>query len=101
MPLTPRPTRYGARSRIRKRQVLAYVICAIVFSITVATALRLSHPGDGYPRIRQGASDSGPEVSVQTQNEMLSVKVGDDTYRYRLIQTDRGLAAEEVRKAAR
>ena len=84
--------------RLRKRQVLSYVICVAVFAATMYVALRLSHPPDTYPRVRRITSGRETSVSVQTQNEILSIQVGKERYQYQLLQTDNGLAAAEIPK---
>ena len=89
------PEAEEADMRRLKRKLIAYTLCAVVFVATVLLALHLSRPPDPYGHRVRSLGHPAPAAEVETNKDLLKVKVGKDTYRYRLMQTDKGLVAAE------
>jgi hypothetical protein len=75
--------------------MIGYTLCVLVVAATMWLALRLSHPPDPYAHQVRSLGPAGATTQVETNNDLLQVKVGKDTYRYRLLRTEKGLVAAE------
>jgi endonuclease YncB( thermonuclease family) len=85
--------------RLRKRKLIGYLACALLFAGGVALSIRLSFPSD--PALRRFPRGSRAEVDLTADSDTITVSAPGAKRRYRLYGTDRGIVAREVERGAR
>jgi hypothetical protein len=85
--------------RLRKRQTLGYLACALLFTAGVLLSIRLSFPPD--PSLRHLHRAPRPQVDVAADDGGITVRAHGAQRRYKLYGTARGIVARELEPGER